>query len=441
MTADESSSSATTFMRTDSVDGSLSNTYMIGHGRVRLPKEWQVKPLSAVASIKTGPFGSSLHESDYVEDGTPIITVEHLSGQGVIHSGLPLVSDDDRKRLAAYELRTNDIVFSRVGSIDRSSLVSDTEDGWLFSGRLLRVRTSKDTHAPYLNYHFADEIFKRQVRNVAVGQTMASLNTKILGDVFVILPPLPEQRAIAAALSDADSLIGALDALIAKKQSVKQATMQRLLAGETRLPGFLGEWETRRLGDLGKFAKGSDIARNDLSSDGFPCILYGELYTRYDNYIVNPISKVSVDTAQAALPIGQGDLLFAGSGETIEDIGRCAAYLGSSTAYAGGDIIVLTPSEGNSLYLSHLLNHGSVSEQKARMGHGATIAHINSSSLAHIEVWFPPIPEQHAIAAVLSDMDAEIAALQERRDKTIALKEGMMQELLTGNTRLPEAKE
>ena len=282
---------------------------------------------------------------------------------------------------------------------------------------------------------------KPRLAELATGSTFRELSKHDLANIVITLPPLPEQRAIAAVLSDIDSLIAAIDALIAKKQAVKEASMQRLLTGKRRLPGFTGEWETRRLGDLGKFAKGSGIARSDLSDDGLPCILYGELYTRYNNYLVNPISKVSVDTAQAALPIGQGDLLFAGSGETIEDIGRCAAYLGSSIAYAGGDIIVLTPSEGNSLYLSHLLNHASVSEQKARMGHGATIAHINSSSLAQIEICFPPIPEQHAIAAVLSDMDAEIAALQERRDKTIALKQGMMQELLMGKTRLPEAKE
>ena len=437
----ESHHSHATNERIVRADGKHRNTHTIGYDKITLPIEWQVRPLSSVASMKTGPFGSSLHESDYVEDGTPIITVEHLSERGIVHKGLPLVSDEDRSRLAAYELRTNDIVFSRVGSIDRSSLVGESEDGWLFSGRLLRVRTSGNTHAPYLDYHFADELFKRQIRRVAVGQTMASLNTRIMGDVSVILPPLPEQRAIAAVLSDMDNLIDAIDALIAKKQAVKEATMQQLLTGRTRLPGFGGEWETKRLGELGTFAKGNGITRSDLSDDGLPCVLYGELYTRYGESIVNPVSKVPPEVAQTALPIEAGDLLFTGSGETIEDIGRCAAYLGTSTAYAGGDIIVLTPTEGNSLYLGHLMNHPSVSAQKARMGHGATIAHINTRNLAQIQIDIPEDSEQCAIAEILTDMDAEIEALERRRDKTEAIKQGMMQELLTGKTRLPEAKE
>ena len=282
---------------------------------------------------------------------------------------------------------------------------------------------------------------KPRLAELATGSTFRELSKHDLANIAIMLPPLSEQRAIAAVLSDIDSLIDAIDALIAKKQAVKKATMQRLLTGQTRLPGFSGEWKTKRLGELGTFAKGYGIRRSDLSDNGLPCVLYGELYTRYGESIVNPVSKVPQEVAQTALPIEAGELLFAGSGETIEDIGRCAAYLGTSTAYAGGDIIVLTPTEGNSLYLGHLMNHPSVSAQKARMGHGATIAHINTRNLAQIQIDIPEDSEQCAIAEILTDMDAEIEALERRRDKTEAIKQGMMQELLTGKTRLPEAKE
>ena len=201
---------------------------------------------------------------------------------------------------------------------------------------------------------------------------------------------------------------------------------------------FSGEWQTKVLGELGTFAKGSGITRSDLSDDGLPCVLYGELYTRYKGRIVKPVSKIPPEVAQRALPIQTGDLLFAGSGETTEDIGRCAAYLGSSIAYAGGDIIVLTPSEGNSLYLSHLLNHPSVSAQKARMGQGATIAHINAHSLAQIRIDIPERAEQDAIAAALTDVDGLLDALEALIAKKKAVKQAAMQQLLTGRTRLPE---
>lgn len=170
-----------------------------------IPEEWEIIQIRDVASVRTGPFGSSLHESDYVQDGTPIITVEHLSEHGVIHSNLPMVSEIDRKRLKAYSLEKDDIVFSRVGSVDRNALISHSEAGWLFSGRLLRIRpNNKKAFSSYLSYHFHDEPFKQRVKSVAVGQTMASLNTQIINNIDVVLPPLPEQRALAAALSDVD---------------------------------------------------------------------------------------------------------------------------------------------------------------------------------------------------------------------------------------------
>lgn len=208
-------------------------------GKTRLPGfegEWEVRLLGDVADVKTGPFGSSLHERDYVLDGTPIITVEHLGERGVDHVNLPMVSDVDRKRLSAYSLEIGDIVFSRVGSIDRNALIRVAEAGWLFSGRLLRVRPRMDIVDPtFLSYQFHSERFRADVRNVAVGQTMASLNTKILNGLVVYLPTLAEQTAIAEVLSDMDAELAALEARRDKTRLLKQGMMQELLTGKTRL--------------------------------------------------------------------------------------------------------------------------------------------------------------------------------------------------------------
>ena len=212
--------------------------------------------------------------------------------------------------------------------------------------------------------------------------------------------------------------------------------MQQLLTGKTRLPGFSGEWETKRLGELGAFAKGRGIRREDISFEGFPCVLYGELYTRYHNYTWGISSHISREVAQRALPIKAGDILFAGSGETAEDIGRCVSYLGNEEAYAGGDIIVLRPTGQDPIYLGHLLNHPTVQAQKARMGQGNAVVHISTRNLAQVQINLPRLKEQSAISAVLSDMDSEIAGLERRRDKVGAIKQGMMQELLTGKIRL-----
>ena len=209
---------------------------------------------------------------------------------------------------------------------------------------------------------------------------------------------------------------------------------------KTDMQRFSGEWETKRLGELGPFAKGRGVKRDDVSHGGLPCIRYGELYTRYNDYILKVVSRIPPSIAATALPIKTGDLLFAGSGETAEEIGRCAAYLGKEKAYAGGDIIVLTPSGQNSIYLGHLMNHPIVSEQKACLGQGDAVVHISANNLAQVQIELPPIAEQNAIASVLSDMDAEITALEARRDKTRAIKQGMMQQLLTGRVRLSESR-
>ena len=175
-------------------------------------RDFQVDSLGNLCSngggIQTGPFGSQLHQRDYVPEGTPIITVEHLGENRITHQNMPYVSDHDRKRLDRYTLRKGDIVFSRVGSVDRRVLVRETEDGWLFSGRCLRVRPDVGKVDPaYLSYFFGLPAFKEYIRSIAVGATMPSLNTQILRDVPIVYPPLPEQRAIAHVLGTLDDKI------------------------------------------------------------------------------------------------------------------------------------------------------------------------------------------------------------------------------------------
>jgi type I restriction enzyme S subunit len=161
------------------------------------------------SGVQTGPFGSQLHKDDYVEVGTPIITVEHLGNNLIEHNTeTPMVSDEDKERLKKFQLREGDIVFSRVGSVDRRAYVSSFEDGWLFSGRCLRVRVDKNKiHPKYLSYFFGYEGFKKYIRGIAVGATMPSINTKILSDIVVYFPSFNSQVKIAEYLSSIDRKI------------------------------------------------------------------------------------------------------------------------------------------------------------------------------------------------------------------------------------------
>lgn len=166
-----------------------------------------IKKLSALADIQTGPFGSQLHKEDYVSVGTPIVTVEHLGNRMFTEQNLPFVSEKDKIRLSKYVLQEGDIVFSRVGSVDRCSYVDMEHDGWMFSGRCLRVRANEQLEPLYLYYYFCAEDVKQFVRNIAVGATMPSINTKLLGEVEVVYPSIKEQRKIAEVLGRIDDKI------------------------------------------------------------------------------------------------------------------------------------------------------------------------------------------------------------------------------------------
>jgi type I restriction enzyme S subunit len=158
--------------------------------------------------VQTGPFGSQLHQKDYVADGTPIITVEHIGDNHIIHQNLPRVTDADRQRLSRYALRRGDIVFSRVGSVDLRALVREAEEGWLFSGRCLRVRPDPELANPvYLSWFFGLPAFREHVRRIAVGATMPSLNTKLLSDVLIYFPSIQEQNELAIILDLLDERI------------------------------------------------------------------------------------------------------------------------------------------------------------------------------------------------------------------------------------------
>lgn len=154
----------------------------------KVPQGWTDATVGDFASVQTGPFGSQLHNEDYVESGTPIITVEHMDGKYIAHRNLPFVSQNDVDRLRKYDLHTGDIVFSRVGSVDRAVMVSQHEDGWLFSGRCLRVRPYDPNTGSYFLWWFNQPVIRQLVTASAVGATMPSINTSILNSIRIVFP-------------------------------------------------------------------------------------------------------------------------------------------------------------------------------------------------------------------------------------------------------------
>ena len=185
--------------------------------------EWKKTTIGEIATIKNGPFGSVLHAEDYVDEGMPIVTTEHFKSGNLPLSknGIPQVSEDDYCRLKGYMLETDDIVFSRVGSVDINAHVEHVQQGWLFSGRVLRVRPIKSVNSLCLHYVLSTESVKRDIRNRAVGQTMPSINTPILSNTGIYMSQSEaEQKKIANLLSIIDERIATQSKIIDKLQSL-----------------------------------------------------------------------------------------------------------------------------------------------------------------------------------------------------------------------------
>ena len=223
-----------------------------------MPEDWKVARIGDNTSIKTG----SKNTQDKQDNGDYPFFVRSQE----IESISSYSYDGEAVLTAGDGVGTGKVFHYINGRFDLHQRVYRIAD---FSDQL---------NGRYFFYQFSTNFYDR-IMSMTAKSSVDSVRLEAIADMQIPLPPLPEQRAIAEALSDVDDLLAALEGLIAKKRGIKQAAMQQLLTGKTRLPGFSGEWETKRLGALGAFAKGRGIRREDISFEGFPCVLYGELYT------------------------------------------------------------------------------------------------------------------------------------------------------------------
>jgi len=396
-----------------------------------IPEEWEQVSLNNTCTLHNGR-AYALHE--WEPTGVPVIRLQNLTGGDTYYfSTLKLPENKYCER--------GDLLYMWSATFGPHLWKGERA---IYHYHIWKVvphdrRTTRD-----FLYYKLRAITEEKKSRASNGGTMLHVTKRSMEATQLALPSVPEQRAIAEALSDVDALLGGLDRLIAKKRDLKQAAMQQLLtprpgseqAAQTRLPGFKGVWRELTLGQLGQFLKGSGVTKDQTRSGNLACVRYGELYTHHNDVIRDFHSWISPEVASTAVRLRKGDILFAGSGETKEEIGKCAAFVADIEAYAGGDIVILRPREADPVFLGYYLNTGLVNRQKASRGQGDAVVHISGSALAAIRCRIPERAEQTAIAEVLADMDAELAALEQRRAKTRALKQAMMQELLTGRIRL-----
>lgn len=402
------------------------------------PEGWKWTSIGTHYAFKNG-----LNKAKrFFGQGTPIINYMDVYGNQRLSAadvrGKVTVNNDEADAYSAFQ---GDAFFTRtsetVSEIGYSAILLEPIQRAVFSGFVLRGRPkSKELLPEYAAYALRARDVRKQIESRATYTTRALTNGGSLSECTFLLPPEPEQKRIAQALSDIDDLIASLDALITKKRDIKQGATQQLLTGKRRLPGFSGEWDEITLGTLGTFLKGAGIRRDQSQSGDIPCVRYGELYTHHNEIIRQFHSKVSVSVAQSATALQRGDILFAGSGETKEEIGKCAAFVSSDFAVAGGDIIILRAKDHSPEFLGYFLNMPFVARQKAAFAQGDAVVHIGGASLARIRLKIPKSNEQIAIAEAILALDADLQSLNEKKAKMEQVRQGMMQQLLTGRVRL-----
>jgi len=302
--------------------------------------------------------------------------------------------------------------------------------------RLLVLEPTGALDAKYTTYAINDRV-EFSIESTGVPQ----LTAPQVGKYAVAAPPtLEEQHTIATALSDVDALLEGLDRLIAKKRDLKQAAMQQLLTGQTRLPGFEGEWETKRLGELGSTYGG--LTGKTKADFGIGTGRYVTFMNVMTNVMIDcgSFERVRVSSSESQNRVSMGDLLFNGSSETPEEVAMCS-FMASDVPNLFLNSFCFgfrrrDEQQADGLFLTYYVRANPGRELMKSLAQGSTRYNLSKGALLEAAIRLPRKDEQNAIAAVLSDMDAEIEALEQRRAKTADLKQAMMQELLTGKTRL-----
>lgn len=395
-----------------------------------IPEDWSLISFSEFMEFRNGvnadkaAYGKGVPFINVLE----VITKSHLRLEDI-----PGRVSLDQSQIATYTVRKGDIVFNRTSETQEEvglAAVFQGDEVAVFGGFVIRGRPAARLIDPtYAGYGLRMLCIRGQIISKGQGAIRANIGQADLRTILAPLPSLNEQKAIAKPLKDADALIESLEQLIAKKRHLKQGTMQELLRPKEG-------WSNKKLGSLGVFLKGSGVRKDEAMSGELRCIRYGEIYTKHNEYIKRFHSWISKDVAASAKRLRKGDLLFAGSGETKEEIGKCVAIVDDFEAYAGGDIVILRPENVSPVFMGYYLNTGPINRQKASKGQGDAVVHIGATALAGIDIAIPGLDEQTAIAAILSDTDAEIAALKAKLAKVHQIKQGMMHNLLTGRIRL-----
>lgn len=408
-----------------------------------IPKEWEVVSMEVI----TTRIGDGLH-------GTPRYSANgeyfFINGNNLVNGKIVITAET--KAVGGSEffkhrkpLSDRSILMSINGTVGNLGLYCGESILLGKSSAYLNVRP--DVSKDFVYHSLKTELVKQQFFDSVTGSTIGNLGLAAIRNTLIPLPPKNEQRNISNVLRDMDALIESLDQLLIKKHQIKQGAMQELLTGQRRLSGFCEKWECVSMGDLFAFSGGLTASRGQLTTDGYCYLHYGDIHISNKTHVsvrdeLQDISKlkISLSKVNRGSLLNDGDVVFVDASEDDAGISRYVVVSNpDEVVFISGLHTIVAKSIGGifcDLYKRYCFQASSVKEQFRFFAVGTKVSGISKSNIKKVMIKVPPLEEQTAIASVLSSMDDEIFALEVQLQKARHLKQGMMQELLTGRIRL-----
>lgn len=399
-----------------------------------IPKDWKDPTLGSLVVLMTNGFvGTATTHYASNEDGILYVQGYNIEENAFNFHGIKFVSEDFHRAHMKSCLQEGDLLTVQTGEVGLTSIVPESLAGSNCHALIISRFDQKRVSPAFISYYLNSKSGRSRLKLIEIGTTMKHLN---VGDMLRFAIPLPptkaEQEAIAEALSDADALIESLEQLIAKKRQIKQGAMQELLTGKKRLPGFEGEWEVKQLGEIGESLIGLTYKPSDVKSNGVLVLRSSNIFEGALRFEDNVFVEMEIPDR---IMVRNGDILICVRNGSRDLIGKCAKIDAKALGMTFGAFMAIFRTT-----FHDFVYHQFQSDLIKRQIHehlGATINQITNKSLNSFQIPFPiDKAEQTAIAAILNDMDEEIEALEAKLTKARQIKQGMMQELLTGRIRL-----
>lgn len=403
-----------------------------------IPEDWEVYSIEKLVADKIlekpldGNHGNIHPKScDFVDEGIPFIMASDVYNNRINFSTCYHITKLQADKLQKGFSISGDVLLTHKGTVGNTAIVPEISFPYI-------MLTPQVTYYRVLDFCRLNNIFLKNVldsKNLqdqidsisGSGATRAYIGITQQRTLQIPLPPLPEQEAIAGALSDADAWIESLEQLIAKKRLIKQGAMQELLTPKEG-------WEVKKLGEVADFFKGRGLPKSQLNEGGkLKCIHYGELFTKYKELIGTIRSRT--DTVDIPFLSKTNDVLMPTSDVTPRGLATASCIMENGVVLGGDILIIRFKSSIDGVFFSYFISNNK--EEVLKFVSGSTVYHLYGKELSNLNFHFPKsLTEQTRIAIILSDMDAELEALEQQLHKARQIKQGMMQELLTGRIRL-----